>query len=647
MNLTVICIIALSLSAACIAVSAVFAAMLHYRRKNEVGRRKSNAVDKKQNKISRGAKYAFKPFHIVLAGVFLAATVIFYPIYFYGLSAAENVLFRICKSVLLSVHNALKMFTLNGEFSAVGDFFGTALVDGAVLAPLYSVYIAVLLVIAPAMTAGFILSFFKETSAVLRYALSRKADIYILSELNERSLALAEDILSQKKSGRRTVVFTDVVDTSEENMFELAEQAKRMGAVCMKKDVTKIGLKYTKKNIYRKIYLIGENEEENIRQAIAVINSCRDNERYNTEKTQIYVFSNSSESEVLLNTVDYGKLKVRRVNWSRGLAVDTIRKYSMFDVYKKVSPKKQNKQSESKESEIKDINIVIVGLGLYGTELLKAVLWCGQMPTYRLSVHVFDKRDDIESRIASFAPELIARNKKAETGEAYYNIEFHGGVDVADGKFLEILSKIENITMAFTTLGDDDRNIDTAVKIRMQTGRNGGDVVPPIYAVVSSVFKTRAAENGIKNFKKDVYGITFIGDTGSRYSLEIIEQEELERSAVKFHTAWVAKSDKSKIKEQEDAFNKYEYFRRSSIAQAVYAEHREKCGFKEREEKSEQDRAYNEMLKEYEHRRWNVFMRTEGYVYGKTKNDILKTHPDLVPYQKLSKEEKAKDSIKQ
>ena len=37
-------------------------------------------------------------------------------------------------------------------------------------------------------------------------------------------------------------------------------------------------------------------------------------------------------------------------------------------------------------------------------------------------------------------------------------------------------------------------------------------------------------------------------------------------------------------------------------------------------------------------------MRTEGYVYNKTRDDIAKTHPSLIVFDDLSQAEKDKDT---
>ena len=56
------------------------------------------------------------------------------------------------------------------------------------------------------------------------------------------------------------------------------------------------------------------------------------------------------------------------------------------------------------------------------------------------------------------------------------------------------------------------------------------------------------------------------------------------------------------------------------------------------------------VLEALEHRRWNAYMRAEGYIYsGSTdkasRNDLAKIHPDLVPFDMLSSSEKRKDSM--
>lgn len=580
-----------------------------------------------------------KPFQIFLIGFFITATVLFYPIYYTDFFVADHGFVKVLKSILLSIHNVLRLFVLDGEFDNVRDLLSDSARVSTCIGSIYSIYAALIYITAPALTAGVVLSFFKGASAFIRYSLYLHADIYILSELNERSLILAQDILTNKtdktdktdktnktgKTGksRKLVVFTDVFEKDEEANFELVSQAKRLGAICMRKDILEVGLKRSK-NVFRKIYLIGEDEDENIKQALELIERCRKTPRYNTYKTQIYVFANSVESEVLLNSIDNGKIKVRRLSENINLVIHTLNNYSIFADACTVNDKKE-------------ISVAIIGLGAYGVELLKAICWCGQMPGYSVTIHAFDKESG-KDKIKNIAPELIKYNGKKIEGEPYYKIVFHDNIDVKSYKFQEELSKIDLISSAFVTLGDDELNIEVAMKMRIQFGRDNISLnkhIPPIYAVVYSMEKTQVASHGgIKNMCDEDYGISFIGSIQSRYSIESIERNDLEEKGLTCHLHWVEQVDDADAREK---YNKYEYYRRSSIAEAIYLRFRKTLIT---------DTTDPELLKEYEHKRWSAYMRSEGYVgLGGKRDDIAKTHPSLVPYQDLTAEEQNKDAM--
>ena len=54
-------------------------------------------------------------------------------------------------------------------------------------------------------------------------------------------------------------------------------------------------------------------------------------------------------------------------------------------------------------------------------------------------------------------------------------------------------------------------------------------------------------------------------------------------------------------------------------------------------------------IEKLEHRRWNAYLRSEGYVFGgstdkSSRNDLAKMHHNLVDYSSLSEEIKRLDS---
>ena len=59
--------------------------------------------------------------------------------------------------------------------------------------------------------------------------------------------------------------------------------------------------------------------------------------------------------------------------------------------------------------------------------------------------------------------------------------------------------------------------------------------------------------------------------------------------------------------------------------------------------------AEKEGIETLEHKRWNAYMRAEGYIFSgstdkSSRNDLGKMHHDLVDFASLTEEEKRKDS---
>ncbi len=577
-------------------------------------------------------KYQFTPFHVFLVGLFLSGIALFIPIHHRLTLTADASGIREMKTLLLSLHSTMKLFVVDIDYDLIASSFapgGFAVSEG--LDNLFCLYSSLIFVIAPVVSAGIVLAFVKNAKAHIAYFFLFFTDIYVMSELNERSIALAEDIMTTSGIFKRNaIVFADVYNKNEEEDSELYARAKRIGAICFSKDVTEIRLKPYTPFIKRKVYFIGMDEDENVNQALSVITASKDKRAFANGGIEFYVFSNNVEAEVLLNSVDNGDMKVRRICESRSFAVNTLREHSVFD---------DAIQTENG----KVMNIVIVGLGMNGAELLKTLCWCGQMHGYELNIHVYDMAEDTAALVSSVAPELVAYNGLRLDGEPYYNVVFHDKVDVSGPEFLQELSLIGEVTTAFVTLGDDELNIEIAMRMRMQFGRDNisrGSKIPPILAAVYSNLKNDTIKScGLKSFKGVDYGITLVGDLRSIYSIKAVEQLELEEAGLKCHLRWAKTA--ADIEESKRLYERYEYYRRSSMAEALHYIFMKELGIV----LGMEDGRFDAQITECEHKRWNAFMRAEGYVGGASKDDIAKTHRDLVPFDLLDFDTKKKDEI--
>lgn len=556
----------------------------------------------KKKKIQKGI---VTPLNCMLAGCFLSAFLLFVPIYYTNLMKED---FTVLETLLLSLHDTIKLFAVDIDSSLVSEGVGGA---PAWLSGYYSVFAFLLYVIAPIMTFGFLLSFLKNVSAYLRYLFSFGKHIYIFSELNEKSIALASDIVKNHEKVR--ILFGNVFETNEETSFELVEQARKLGAVCFKKDITAVDLKMHSKKREIHIFTMGKDEMENINQTLYFIS------HYKTRNnTFLYLFSTSTEGELLLAGQDKGCMRVRRINEPVALITRVLYEEGT-DIFDSALPVSQTERK---------ITAVVVGMGSYGTEMVKALSWYCQMDGYTVQIHAFDKDKLAEERFAALCPELMGSE---------YAITVHADVDIETKTFAEEIAKLKDATYVFVALGSDSENIKAAVQLRMLFERNGAN--PKIHAVVYNS-QVKAALGNVTNFSGQAYNIDFTGDVETSYSERVIINSEVEAEALQRHLKWG----------KEEVFWTYEYNYRSSIASALHLYARIHCGIpganKKAEELTEEER---DSIEQLEHRRWNAYMRSEGFIYSgspnkESRNDLGKMHHNLSDFSALSEEDKRKDS---
>ena len=555
------------------------------------------------------------PFHILFISVFFAAFFMFMPIHIVKTNCG------VLHSILLSIFNSMQVFTIGTEYSVVSD--------SMVFCPdnldfIYQMWASIIYVLAPMLTFGFLLSLFKNLSSLIKFLFVYFKDVYIFSELNEKSISLANDI--KENNNNSAIIFTDVFEDDKESSYELIEKAKKIRAICFKKDILAIPFWRHSKQRNISFFTIGNNETENLNQTLQLIKVYN-----NRDLTHIYVFSTHIQSELLLNATDIGKVKVRRVNEVKSLINLLLYNHG------KVIFDNAHLQSDG----TKNISAVVVGMGNHGTEMVKALAWYCQMDGYRINITAFDKDELAEDKFIALAPELMSciYNGVFIDGEAQYTISINSNVDVETNSFAKTIEGLLDTSYVFISLGDDDLNIKTAINVRMLLERHGCH--PAIHAVVANSQQKEALE-GIKNYRGQPYDIEFIGDIKSSFTEDVIIDSQLEKEALRCHLAW------EEAKENE--FWDYEYNYRSSISSAIHIKARYECGIPGADKRNEKLTDEEKLIIEWiEHRRWNAYMRSEGYVYSGSKNpssrnDLAKMHNNLICYSDLSDEDKRKDS---
>ncbi len=625
-----------------------------------------------------------KPVYVLTAGVFTSATILFIPIY---ANEINEVWIPGFSTFWAAIHNAIRLFVVDCSFSDI--YVGVSTFDISMKTH-YLVLFCGLFITAPLLTVGVVLSFFKTLSAYQHYIKGYFKDAYIFSELNERSISLAKSFKTNDSS--RLIIFTDVYNSEDETSYELLEKAKELNAICFRKDITVVNFRFHSKTAKLYFFIMGENDAENINQTISLSKTYSTRKLFSRKKTlpseesyspaedtdtigydyprgdtRIYLFSEKFSSDQHLSAINPKYIKLRRVSNIQSLVYSILYKEGL-DIFKSATPtgNKVFNIATGEEDDEKLISAVVIGMGLHGKEMVKALSWFTQMHPYRLEINAFDKNKDTASLFRSSCPELFDcnpadsnyvydpshHNGDFETpGEAHYKLSIHSDCDVELYEFDKIMNSLSKTTYVFVSLGDDDKNIKIATKVRILLKRLG--IEPIIHTIVYNPKNEYMLRNG-RTYANQSYNIIPLGDNSSTYSEECILKSELETKALDRHMEYSKKMAaqenlqgeelKEYLKKAEAPFWKYDYNYRSSIASVLHTEYKLKLKTPGSEKKPE-ERTENEKLfyRTMEHQRWNAYVRSEGYVYAPIRDKIANTHNLLIPFDELPYEEKIKD----
>lgn len=570
--------------------------------------------------------------NILIFGIVVASVLAFIPIYISDFSETKC---GILETLFISVHNTIRLFVVDGDY----DFITEQLVGLSKFTyRAYSLYFAVLYVLAPIFTFGFALSFFKNISAYRKYLTHFRSNAYIFSELNERSLVLAESLKKKRKDkdGRNIIiVFTDVFEKNEESSFEMLDRAKDLGAVLFKKDIVSVDFTRPFDRGGLNFFIIGDDYDENLTQALSIIDDFKQR-----EDTNLYLFSHNLEDELLLAQIYENKdgednpdikITIKNINDAQSLIYKNLFDNGFENIFESAIDDGDG---------TKKINAIVVGMGLHGIEMTKSLAWFCQMDGYTAEINTFDIRDDAEDIFCSMCPELMSpefNNNFSDPGEAQYKISIHSGYNVETKSFDDKILSLGTPTYIFVCLGEDSKNIAASIKLRTLFARK--KLFPKIQAIVYNTDKNEALQE-IRNFKHQKFDIDFIGDLKTSYSEDVIFNSEVVKLALDRHKCWGEEKD----------FWRYSYNYKSSVASAIHRKLKIQCkipgaDISDPTERNPEDR---QALRVLEHRRWNAYMRSEGYVYGGTiepegRYDLAKQHNCLVTFEDLPEKEQKKD----
>ena len=620
--------------------------------------------------------------------------------------------FEIYRSFCRSALDTLKVFVLETGFNEYiakrtngTEWFWTAL------------YIA-----APTLTATALLVSVREFFHLTHIGLSRlfgMHDIYVFSELNEKSITLAKSIYdnhtpedkwiyriykklknsqTKKQNKQQTddgdahhmrrhirIYFCDVFRDNTENYFELKERADKIHALCLRHDIASANFTSPRiRNLLKRkvnYFLIGVDENENIYQAGTILDKfykidehdvkadkqARDEKKKSaaTYEDNMYLFTTFENAYTLLNTPkSFPHIRVRIKNEVEAFTLNhafqegtDILQCAVKKTVEACEWEKNKATGEMTKTTVQrtvnELNVLIVGLGLHGREMTKLLCWLCQLEGYTVKIHVFDVDKETEAEFRAECPKLMTKaNDAAETGVteetnkppasigAEFEVTLHceEKYNALSESFYDALRDIYNTRApqyVFVSLGNDNTNISVAGRInrffeqqcRCLTDRNKSEKAQ--WLIEAVVYNSSLSET----FDINGNNIHYIGSIRYTYSEAVIMQSALEENAKKVHLGYA---------DNETSFWADHYNYRSSVSTVIFAEMWKKLYqaniMADHHTVTEHIQEYRACLSDasqqllaevesipgsdtfaaftklVEHRRWNVYMLTEGFI---------------------------------
>ena len=509
------------------------------------------------------------------------------------------------EELMNSLIHALQTFSLDEDYTLyIKD--GKAMMEalagaGAFWPGAYGLYASVLNVVAPIAGGAFLFEVLAGIFPRVGLLLARLRiwkPKYYFSELNDASLALAKNILNERPVGLRArfcgpiVVFTDAyVDNSEERSAERLAEAKQIGAICLRDDLSHICLnKWGEK----RLILMDADESENLQAYLNVVDAMG---KKRARGTEIDLFTNSDayvllEKSVRKKMLEEWRLKEKdlpiffSVHSYRNLILNVL---TEIPLYEPLIGKQRNADGTV------DLTVTIVGMGGIGLEMFRTVYWLGQMLDCNMTVNVLSQETEASfwDKIDSISPEIrhtltendpILRYNDGEDGASpvYCRVRYWQ-CDVETSGFVERFGR-EGVLLQtdyfFISLGSDEKNLTAAERLKMYIGRDhaergsadhGTVIAYIIYdPILSDALNRERRVRCVEGDRADLY-LYAAGNLRDLYSVNNVFMSPVDRNAaLDIHKEYLAARGQALRREVEGKFRKDPYTYWANIARAKH-----------------------------------------------------------------------------
>ena len=444
-----------------------------------------------------------------------------------------------------------------------------------------------------------------------RWIMHWRNDVHIFSDMNERSLELANSIRDQEQWS--PIIFCSADDSSMKG--ETYINYKKLRALALK--TTMKELTFSRYLLGRKIHLhfyqINDDSDTNISGLHEIVNEFHQLSQKSNKSTrckiEIVVFSTDQ------TTPDYIDAERAFLRNNSALA-DNI----SLVLYNELLLSCYNllfNHPYVEEATNNTRHLLLVGGGHFGKEFIKMVAWTSRLYSFRTTLDVIDKDSDrIANELRLACPDLDF---------SLHNITFHKA-NVYEGNFEDTLNVIRtklnpspasnNVFCDYivVSLGNDQVTYDTATMLRQYCLRNSSRKNYFIALKILDKIKADAIKT-LPSDKTNSVKYEVFGGIPTIYNIDKLHNFPIKEIAEDIHLYTnvyitnpnLQKTDKQVIKEIKRYYDS-EYLQSSSYSCALHLKFKKIL----LTEKELSDTLLEELAR-YEHDRWCSYMQTKGF----------------------------------
>ncbi len=507
------------------------------------------------------------------------------------------------ETVFDSAVHALQTFSMDEDYTTylvVTKELCRELTGSAGAAALLGGFMAVQGFLAPIVGGAMLLSLLSDLFPGLACFFQQGRDKFVFSELNERSVLLAESLRGysgalsleggDRPAGKRCIIFTDAyVDMEDEARAELLQRAKKLG-ICLQDDVTALRLRGKTRVTY---FLMDRDEQANLDTAIELAGSYRELCAGATG-VDILLFTRDGNANELVKDLQQGCIQDGE-HARPDVTIKVVRDiaaaiYRLLNDYPLFIPLLEAPGAEEK------LSLLVVGDTNACFEMIQAAYWCGHVCDHKtgkklpLELHIVAPEGGaaLRSRLAMAMPAV-----RLDESDEWAKFRFYdGGEDCRDlERVFRDHPALARCGYVMVDLKSDARNMETARWIRMRLDQalllTPGRRAFVCYMVEDDTLAralnaeadtprpagqdpTPAELDAAERRKGKWHDCLAFGSMRERFSVENVFAPALERAAYEVNVTYEGGAGPNGWQN----FQRDEYSRRSSTANVVHAKYK-------------------------------------------------------------------------